>query len=72
MLIGLKNKILKHFWNKSFFHYTWISGIYSVLNIFLLWLFIDVFGMSTVISGVIVVGGTFILRYLLFKWSKIV
>lgn len=64
--------VLKHFWDKSFFHYTWISAIYSALNIFLLWLFIDIFKISTVLSSTMVIGGTFILRYLLFRWIKIV
>lgn len=64
--------VLKHFWDRSFLHYTWISAIYSALNIFLLWLFIDIFKIPTVISSTIVIGGTFILRYLLFRWIKVI
>jgi len=31
------------FWDKKFFHYTWIAVFISALNVFFLWLFIDVF-----------------------------
>jgi len=43
-----------------------------VVVLFLLWLLIDVLGILTVISGTVVVGGTFILQHTPFKWSKIV
>lgn len=60
----------KHFFNKQFLHYSWIGIFISVLNIFLLWLFIDVLHIPTVTSGVIVVGATFIIRYVLYIFSK--
>lgn len=66
-----KIPLLKLFWDKSFLHYSWISAIYSVLNIFLLWLFIDILKIPTVIASIAVIGGTFILRYLLFRFLKI-
>lgn len=59
------------FLDKKFFHYTWIGIFVSILNIIALWLFIDVLGISTIIAGVLVVGLTFILRYLLFIFFKI-
>lgn len=59
------------FLHKKFAHYTGVSIFISVMNIFLLWLFIDVWGIPTVISSTIVIAGTFILRYVLFDFLKI-
>lgn len=59
------------FLDKKFAHYTWIGIFISVLNIFLLWFFIDIFHISTIISSTLVVLGTFILRYVLFDSFKI-
>jgi len=60
-------KIGKLFLDKRFFHYSWIGIFVSVLNIFLLWLFIDIFQIPTVISSTIIIGATFIIRYILFR-----
>ena len=59
------------FLDKKFFHYTWIGIVISVLNIFLLWLFIDILGIPTVISSTIVVVGNFFLRYVLLALFKV-
>lgn len=59
------------FFDKSFIHYTWVSIFFSLLNIFLLWLFIDVFSVRTVIASSVVIGGTFLLRYVIFRLFKI-
>ena len=68
MIEKFKNtKIGKLFFDKKFLHYTWIGIFISVLNIFLLWLFIDIFGISTVISSTVIIGATFIIRYVLFR-----
>lgn len=76
MMKGVMNNLRnstfgKMFLNPKFAHYTWIGIFISVLNIFLLWLFIDIIGIHTIISSVLVVGGTFILRYILFDFFKI-
>ena len=63
--------IKRLFWDKKFLHYTWIGIFISLLNIFFLWLLIDIFDIGTVISSILVVGGTFILRYILFDLFKI-
>lgn len=55
----------RKFLDKKFFHYTWIGICISVVNVFLLWLLIDVIEIPTVISSIIAVLGTFILRFLL-------
>jgi len=67
-----KNQFVKIFYDRKFVQYTLISGIYSVLNIFLLWVFIDICKIPTVISSSVVIGGTFILRYILFRWIKLI
>jgi len=59
------------FLDKKFAHYTWIGIFISVLNIFLLWLLIDIFSISTIISSTLVIGFTFILRYILFSIYKV-
>ena len=62
-----ESKMGKLFFSRKFAHYTWIGVFISLLNIFLLWLMIDIFHIGTVISSAIVIGATFILRYLLFR-----
>ncbi|MBI5138661.1 MAG: GtrA family protein [Candidatus Vogelbacteria bacterium] len=57
----------KLFLDKKFFHYTWIGIFISVLNVFLLWLLIDILSISTVVSSILVIGLTFIIRYVLFR-----
>ena len=59
------------FLNKKFLNYTWIGVIISLLNVFLLWLLIDIWHISTVISGFLVVVITFLLRYVLFDSYKV-
>lgn len=62
---------IRLFWNKGFLHYAWVSGLFSAVNVFFLWLLIDVFAIPTVLASVIVVGGTFLLRYLVFQIFKV-
>ena len=57
----------KLFLDKKFFHYTWIGIVISLLNIFLLWLLIDVLHVGTIIASTFVIGATFIIRYVLFR-----
>ena len=63
----LVDKVRNLFLNKQFFHYTWVSIFISVLNIFLLWLFIDIFDIPTVLSSTVIIGATFIIRYFLYR-----
>lgn len=71
-LAGIKKiPIVGYFFERSFFHYLWVGGLYSVLNVVLLWLFIDIWRIPTLIASSAVIGGTFILRYILFKTLKI-
>ncbi len=60
------------FLDKKFFHYTWIGIVISLLNIFFLWLFIDIFLWPTVFSSALVVVGNFIFRYILMDLFKVV
>jgi len=64
-------RVKQLFVNKKFAHYTWTSIFISVLNIILLYLFIDIFGIPTIISSTVVIGSTFITRYFLFDYFKI-
>ena len=71
-IIYLRNTRLgRLFAHKKFVHYTWIGIFISLLNIFLLWLLIDIFGIPTIISSSLVVVGTFILRYVLFDSFRV-
>ena len=58
--------------NHSFFKYTWIGALFSLLNIFFLWLLIDIFGIPTLISSTIIVGGLFALKYLFYRLTGLV
>lgn len=66
-----KIPIIGYFWEKSFLHYIIAGGIFTFLNIFLVWLFIDVFKIPTIISSSVVIGGLFVLRYLFYRWFKV-
>ena len=68
----LLNYCKRLFFDKKFFHYTWIGILISILNVFFLWLFIDVFLWPTVFSSVLVVVGNFIFRYILMDLFKVV
>lgn len=70
--ISIKNSRLgKFFLNESFLHYFWTGGLFTVLNIFFVWLFIDIFKIPTLISSAVVIGGLFIVRYVVYRWLKI-
>lgn len=60
------------FLHKKFFHYTWIGVVISALNVFFLWLMIDIMHIPTVISSITVVVGNFILRYVLMDIFNVV
>ncbi len=47
--------------------YTWVGLFITVLNIVLIWLFIDIFHIPTIISSTVVVGGLFILKFFIYK-----
>jgi len=66
-----KTFIGRLFLDKKFAHYTWIGVFISLLSVFLLWLLIDIFDIPTIISSFLVVGLTFILRYILFDLFKV-
>ena len=51
---------------KNFITYTYIGIIVTVLNIFLLWLFIDIYKIPTLISSTVIVGGLFLLKFFLY------
>ena len=63
---SLKLELEKH---RNFIIYLVVGAGISGTNIFLLYLFIDIFQISTLISSTIVVGGTFILRFFIYKWT---
>ncbi|MBI2065649.1 MAG: GtrA family protein [Candidatus Zambryskibacteria bacterium] len=64
-------RLKRLFVDKKFVHYTWISIFISILNIFLIWLLIDIIGIPTLISTTVVIGSTFIIRYIIFDFFKI-
>ncbi len=61
----------RHFLNREFFHYFWTGGLFTLLNIVLVWLFIDIFKIPTLISSTVVIGGLFIARYLVYRWLEV-
>ena len=67
----MTRRLKELFLNKKFFHYAWIGIFISALNVFLLWLLIDVFKIPTVIASTGVVSFNFIFRYVLLDYLKI-
>ncbi len=63
----LKSTVGRLFIDRKFAYYTGVGIFFAVLNIFLLWLLIDVLQISTVLASTLVVGATFVLRYVLFR-----
>jgi putative flippase GtrA len=66
------NKTKDTFLTKDFLNYTGVSIFISVLNIILLWLMIDILNIPTIISTTLVIGGTFVLRYFLYRFKNII
>ena len=62
---------MKHIWEKhrNFIVYLFVGVSITVTNIILLYLFIDILGISTILSSTVVVGGLFILKYFIYKWT---
>jgi len=67
----MKEKILQ-VKNLPFFKYTWVGAIFSVLNIVLLWIMIDMMHIPTLISSTVVVGGLFVAKYFAYKLTGLV
>ena len=61
-------RLTKH----PFIKYTWVGGVFSLLNILLVWLFIDIFHIPTLISTTIVVGSLFVAKYFAYKLTGFV
>lgn len=59
------------FWDRSFFHYIWTGGVFTVLNIFLVWLAIDIFNIPTLLATSTVVIGLFITRFVVYRLLKV-
>lgn len=72
LLIRFQNhRWLRRLANRSFVHYFWISAFVSLLNIVALWLLIDFLHVPTLLATTLVIGSTFISRYLLFTYFKV-
>lgn len=63
----IKNQFQKR---KPFVIYSGVGILITILNIFLLWLFIDIFDMSTIIASTIVVSGLFLFKFYLYKKTE--
>jgi hypothetical protein len=59
--------VIGFFCEKSFLHYLWSGGLFTVLNIFLLWVFIDILKIPTLVASSVIVAGLFILRYVVYR-----
>lgn len=56
----------------AFFTYSWVGAVFTFLNIVLVWVFIDLWHIPTLISSTIVVGGLFVGKYYAYKWSGLI
>ena len=64
-------KLLQSAWKKqrNFIIYLIVGAGISLANIILLYILIDIAGLSTILSGTLVVGSLFILKYFIYKWT---
>ncbi len=53
--------------NRNFIVYTVVGAFITILNIVLLWLFIDIFKIPTILSSTLIVGGLFIIKFFIYK-----
>ena len=61
------NKINKNKTRKNFLIYTYVGLIVSLMNIFFVWLLIDVFHVNTLLSTSLVVGFLFLIKFAIYK-----
>ncbi|MBI3631044.1 MAG: hypothetical protein HY221_01790 [Candidatus Sungbacteria bacterium] len=66
-----KIPLVGFFWDKSFLHYLWTGGLFTVLNIILVSFAVDVLKFSAVGSSSVIIGGLFFLRYVLYRWIDV-
>ena len=76
MIQQLLTRFQNHRWfgrfaNRRFFNYFWISILVSLINIIALWLLIDFLHIPTLLATTVVIGSTFIGRYILFNRFEI-
>ena len=64
-------KIINNLWKtqRNFIIYLIVGAGISLANIILLYVLIDIAGLSTILSGTLVVGSLFILKYFIYKWT---
>ena len=64
-------KILKSAWKtqRNFIIYLIVGAGISLANIFLLYILIDIIGLSTLVGGTFVVSSLFILKFFIYKWT---
>ena len=55
--------------HKKFLTYVWVGGVFSITNIMLLYLFIDIFRIPTIISSTIIVLSLFLAKYVVYKMT---
>ena len=63
---------LTGFMKKEFLKYASTSIGFSIANVILMWLFVDIFLIATVISSTIIVYSLFILRFIVFYMAGLV
>ena len=67
ILRNIKNKLFQSKTRKNFTVYLLVGGFISLLNIILVWLLIDIFHVSTLLSTTAVVGFLFFLKFIIYR-----
>ncbi|MDD5031500.1 MAG: hypothetical protein PHR36_00430 [Patescibacteria group bacterium] len=67
MFTKIKDCLLKNKTRKNFTIYTIVGAFISLVNIILVWLLIDIFHISTLISTTAVVGLLFIVKFIMYR-----
>lgn len=67
MLTRIKDCLLRNKTRRNFTIYTIVGAFISLINIFLVWLLIDIFHVPTLISTAAVVGLLFLVKFIIYR-----
>ena len=68
--MSVKDELSRHYHaHRKFVTYSWVGILVTIMQIALLYLFIDIWGIPTIWSSSLIVGGLFVFKYFLYRWT---
>jgi len=55
--------------HRKFFVYTWVGIVITGMQIFLLYVAIDLMRIPTLVSSSVIIGGLFVFKYFVYRWT---